>query len=232
MNKKVFFLYLLLVISYTYSALPGRPNRSELDFNYALQVARDGSIAPLSILTQENNFSSRERQELLKRLILTGNIHNITAYFFLRMVSGEDITPRILGYAQQRCLYNAGNIAIFYKLLEIKEQHRRNEEIKAKQKQLERKRKRDTLDDDLQGLQETRKLITQEPETCRICLEEYTDENPPERMVPESDTCKHTAHKDCFKQWCKSAETDGCIFCNNGSKKRHLPMRWMQTMFG
>ena len=68
-------------------------------------------------------------------------------------------------------------------------------------------------------------------ETCPICRDEYTKGNPAERMVPESETCKHTAHRSCFGRWAKSAKTDSCIFCNNSQDARNFPPHWMPWVF-
>lgn len=243
MKKKICLLF-LLSFSLAYSALP-EPQNSREFLNCAFEIAKNGNLPSLNFLSQATylpRLNSEQRSNILRRLILTGNWTNLIIFFEFNIIKPRDITDEIIAYAQERSVINLTNQNLLTILLQKNNDYRNQQELRRQRRLQENittqqeveidpqqpasSRKRKSEQDDANP---RKKQHIKEPDTCRICLDEYTEDNPPRKMTEK---CEHEAHQECFARWCKSAKTDACIFCDNGSEKRQIPEGWMQTIFG
>lgn len=227
--KKLYLLFFVLIFSCSYSALPYASFAHE-----AFKIAKNGGgrMADDFIsraVEEAPKLLSEERAVILERLILTGNKHLLSLFLNLGIIKPRDITETIILYARERAAIHLANGVILNTLLQ--EQKAREERKALRQQMAEEKKNRKRKPTKDINPRPAKKTISKEPDTCRICLDEYTAENPATRMKPKDPKCKHKAHKECFSQWCASAGTDSCIFCNQGPK-RDIPEEWMQWIFG
>jgi hypothetical protein len=185
---------------------------------------RDGKIEPPFYLAAKHGHSriatitaahksnvqrripQQERQEILFRLITSGNFTNVETYFTHKVIRPRDVTPEILEYAQQRAAIHPAN----KKILEYLEHHRTQRQQEIEHSLTRQNAKRHARD--------RKKLSTEETAAkktafeCSICLD-HKHKNMPLRTL----RCTHIFHKECVNQWFIAQKNrqvpETCPFC-------------------